>query len=158
MFFLGAGDEPVNAYDPQSIGEYTSEFNMQQEDWMLKQHIIWDSIKSDVFHFRLGKWKFQIPSGVYLFTGCPSGSMDWIISDEIIGREIEIFIMPPSFTSWSLEIPVLESVQHNAKFFAPSTKNPTAMMDNSVYRCIVTSVNDQYHKMKNKYYNTLFVV
>lgn len=158
MFFLGAGDEPVNAYDPQSIGDYTIEFNMQQEDWMLKQHIIWDSIKSDVFHFRLGKWKFQIPSGVYLFTGCPSGSMDWIISDEIIGREIEIFIMPPSFTSWSLEIPVLESVQHDVKFFAPSTKNPTAMMDNAALRCVVTSVNDQYHKMKNKDYNTMFVV
>ena len=158
MKFLTTNDRSIDANDPSSIGEYVYEYDVEKEDWMLRQRVLWDKIISDVYTFRLGSYRFKIPSGIYIYTGDYGGCMDWIISDEIIGRDLEVYIMPTSLTSWNLEKPVLESVTTDATFFMPSVKTPLAYVDQSGTKTIFASVNDQYHAMKNNSFSTMFVI
>lgn len=157
MYLLGAEDKPVDILNHDNIGKKIFEFCPQKEDYFLNFYFNWEKIKSEVFVFKAGRITFQIPSGFFLFIGSPCGMNDWIMVDEIIDRDIEVFVMPTSLGSWTLQkfqlIDVLE-----LEYIYPQTKNPIPLLDQSGRLCVISSPADQYHKFKNKDDGTLFVL
>lgn len=157
MKLLGFNDSAIDITNPDNLGQKFFEFCPVSDDYFLNFHFNWDVVTSTVYVFTSGRFTFQIPSGFYIFIGCPTGLNDWILIDEIIDRDIEVFVMPTSLGSWSLQEFQLKDIM-TIEYVYPSTKNPVPMLDETGKVCVIASPVDQYHKFKNKDDNCLFVM
>lgn len=151
------GEEPINAMDPEVVGKHVFEFDMDRQDWMLRARAIWDEVAATAYTFKIGKHRFVLPAGVYVYTGCVGGSTDWVLTDEIIGRPIETFVLDTDIHGWTLKRPILESLQEGVKFYLPSIRTPMVAVDTTGTKTIIVSHNDHFHRFKDEDFNVLFM-
>lgn len=158
MNFLGSDDKPISAYTEDLMAERIFTFSVQQEDYFLNFFMNFEKITTEIYVFSLGKYSFHIPSGVFVYAGDAGGSIDWILSDELVGRRnVDIFVMPVTFQAWQLETPALTNT-FTTDYFYPSTKDAVPIVSECGNRTILISSTDLYHKWKNKDYSAAFVV
>lgn len=158
MNYLGGDDQPIKAYTDEVFNEKIFTFSIKEEDYFLNFFMQWDRVTTEIYVFDMGKHTFHIPSGFYVFTGCPSGNVDWILVDELIGRKsIDVFLMPPTFKSWQLESPVLTN-SFTGEFNQPVTNDVIPLVSEDGKRTLLVSAKDIYHKWKDKDYSAPFVV
>lgn len=157
MKLLGLGDVGVDVLRQTCLSERFYEFCPQKEDYFLNFYINWSKVRSKVFVFKVGRIRFHIPTGFYIFVGSADGTTDWMLIDEVVDRNIEAFVTPTSIGSWSLqELELIDYV--DMTYFYPDTRNPVPLVDESERYCVIVSAADQYHKFKNKDHGTLFVM
>ena len=158
MRLVGASDK-IETYDTRSstevFGKRIFEFDVNKEDYMLRYFSTWEETIGE-FIIDVGGYRYMIPSGVYIYCGCESGSTDWVMIDEMINRDISVFQMDTDFGSWDLSEIKLHSMTKQT-IYLPSTKNPLPIADVSGTRTIVMAYHDMYHKLKDKDYGILFV-
>lgn len=158
MNFLGEDDLPVSAYTEDLMTKRIFSFSVQQEDYFLNFFMNYEKITTEIYVFSLGKYSFHIPSGVFVYSGDAGGSIDWILSDELVGRKnVDIFVMPTTFRSWQLETPVLTNT-FTTDFYYPATKDAVPIVSECGTKTILISSRDLYHQWKVKDYDVAFVV
>jgi hypothetical protein len=157
MYYLTEGDMALDAKDIDSINHHVYDFCPAKEDYFLNFFVSWNKIESDMYKFIIGSWRFEIPSGVYVFAGCEAGVGDWILSDELVGRDLDFFTLSPSCNKWSFEEHLIES-SYKGVYYYPNTKNPMPLVDESGSRMILIAQTDQYSKMKGKDFYDLFTI
>jgi hypothetical protein len=158
MNYLGENDQPVSSLTDDCFTQRIFIFSLKEEDYFLNYFMGWEKVQTQMYVVKVDKYSFKIPSGMYIYTGCPSGNTDWILVDEIVGRQsIELFLMPPSFKSWELHPMKLVDV-YNGEMNSPNTKNVIPIIDDLGERCLLVASKDIYHQWKHKDFSTPFVV
>lgn len=155
MRYLGH-EETFDAASQDVIGERIFEYNIKHDDYLFTYHVGWDIVLAE-YVFDVGGYRYTLPSGIYIFSGCPSGAHDWIRVDEIIDRDIDIFQAPIDLNSWTIEKQKLMDVT-TEKIYMPQTKNPLPVVDSSGKRCIFISYTDVYTRMKDRDFSSMFVL
>ena len=158
MLLVGASDK-TDTYDPRHseevFGKRIFEFDVSKDDYILKYISNWEETVGE-YIIEVGGLRYTIPSGVYIYCGCESGSTDWVLIDEMINRDISVFQMDIDFGSWELSRLELRGMTEQS-LFLPSTKNPIPIADITGKKTIVMAYHDMYHKFKDKEFGVLFV-
>lgn len=160
MKLIGMSDLGTEILDPRlesTVGRRVFDYSIKDEDYLLRHHISWEKVASD-YCISVNGYKFHIPSGMYIFCGCVSGNTDWIMIDELINREVEVFLLSLDFDSWALHQPEFQAFEMNEVVYLPSTKSPLPVADMTGSRAIIISSTDVYHKMKDKDFSAMFVI
>lgn len=156
MNFLNGKMEPVSSKCDSCIESRVFDFSIEEEDYFLNYHATWDLIEGDSFTVEIGGGIFNIPSGLYLLCVCEDGNSDWIMIDEIIGRDIGIFTMPISMRSFSPKRMRVRDFHVDRSYF-PLSRTPVPLTDGEGTVVILASTIDQHSKMKGKEFD-IFVV
>lgn len=156
MFYMRELTPPLLSTRVDTMDQRLYEFDPKKEDYMLKQFVVWDHVDVDFFTLVTDNGvEFYLPSGYYVFAGSESGDVDWILTDELIDRDIEVFVINKEFNNWSLQNLSLTHVT-DQEFYYPDTKNPVPMTDMTGDYTVIVSSIDQYHKLKNMPSNVFF--
>lgn len=157
MFFLRETNPPLFAGEKSCMDHKIYEFDIKKEDYMLKQFVDWDYITTDVYTLVTeDNLAFYLPSGHYVYVGSEDGIVDWILSDELIDRDMEVFVIGKDFDKWKLAQLKLVSV-YGMAYYYPVSKSPIPFTDMTGEWLIVNSSVDQYHKLKNHAPNIFFM-
>jgi hypothetical protein len=160
MNYLGEYNKVVDGAKRENLDQRIFEFNLKpdKEDYFLNYFLNWDRVVGDVYTLKIGGHTFQIGAGLYVFVGCEDADGDWAIIDEIIGRDIQIFMTTPNMTSWSFEEPSLLGINSNGGYYFPSSRNPIPVVSNDGEAIIMVSVVDQYRSHKGRDHLALFIL
>jgi hypothetical protein len=157
MFYLSDKDgSPVFAGDPSCMNHRIFEFDPKKLDYFLKQFLMWDRITSDVYTMKGETAEFYIPSGFYIYVGSWDGATDWVPIEELIDRDITVFVMSQNMDDWRLETLSVVGVTEQS-FYYPVTKSPMPVSNIGGKRVFLMSSVDQYHKFKDQPPNIFFV-
>jgi hypothetical protein len=157
MFFLREVSPPLFAGDKETMDSKIYEFDVKKEDYMLKQFVDWDYITTDIYTLHTDDNRvFYVPSGHYVYVGSEDGIVDWILIDELIDRDVEVFVIHNQFKDWFLKRLYLDNV-YATSYYYPVTKNPVPFTDMKGEWMIINSSIDQYHKLKNTRPNIFFM-
>lgn len=158
MNYLTADDKPISAYTEDLMHHSIFTFSVQQEDYFLNFFMNYERVSTEIYVFAIGKYTFHIPSGMFVYAGDAGGSIDWVLSDELVGRKsVDLFVMPPSFKAWQLETPSLTST-FTGEYYIPVTKDAIPIVSECGRKTILASARDLYHQWKTKEYDAAFVV
>lgn len=136
---------------PETKQKKIYEFSIDKSDYFMNFRMVWKKIEGDFYTFRLGKDFINIPAGFHVMVGDEEGSIDWILVDELVGRDIDILTLSQNFGTWGLEKPSIVTVSKKTVFW-PTTKNIVplcfncARVSNSV---IILSDKDRWQSMKD---------
>jgi hypothetical protein len=155
MFYIRETNEVESAFNEDCVNHKYFEYKPDKDDYLLTYNVSWDEMLTDIYQFRVGMKNLFIPSGIYLFCGDEFGTSDWILSDEIIGRDIPIFTSNIDMTGWKSVIPKLVNTFPET-FYYPLSKNPIPVADQTGTITIVTSRVDQYHKLSDRDFGSFF--
>lgn len=148
MFYLREQHPPLWAGDKAVMDQQFYEFDVKKEDYFLKQFISWDRISTDIYTMQTDRGQeFYVPAGFYVFVGSEDGSVDWVLSDELVDRDIETFVISAEFNRWELKVMRVTAITPHF-FYYPFTKNPVPITNMNANEVIIISSVDQYHKLK----------
>lgn len=147
MSFISGGNEPLDAFDPESINHQFFELKLSEMDYFLNFRINWDVISTPLFEMAIGGSLFYIPSDFHVMIADVYGNVDWIPVNEMIDREVEVAVFDPSFETWRLDHPRLTNKVTDKEFHWPMTKNVVPILSSN--NVILLSQKDHYHKTKH---------
>lgn len=149
MQYLRETGETLDAFNKECMDERLFIFSLDDDDYMLKYFVMWDTVFTDIYRFSVGNTTIDIPSGFFVMCADEEGSFDWVLSDELIGRDVSIMTLTENMR---LKVPEIPSITHSytEHVYFPSTPNPVMVgsKDKSVFTLV--SKIDLYHKTKNK--------
>lgn len=159
MRLVGYGKEGPGTFDARQEAEVASkrifEFDLGSKDYILRFYMMWEKVLGQYIIEVKGK-RYIIPSGMYIYCGDINGSVDWILVDEVINRDIMAFQMNTDFGAYGIE-PIGLHATCEIPVFLPDTKNPIPIADMSGQSCIIISRHDMYHKTSEFEYDALFI-
>lgn len=140
-------------YSRHELGEddtYFWSFDLDKEDFFLKQSDIWYNMQSSGYKVRVLGSEIIIPSNFYIIIGDIEGGLDCITPDEITGRQFEAFTFRSNLDAgaWSLEPIEICGYVDDHKFAFPVVNNPVPVLANPSH-CLLVSGTDVYNKLKN---------
>ena len=158
MRFLTETDKSPSIFDDTSMESRVFVFCPSREDYFLTYNASWRTEKNaTVYRFSLGNRYFTIPSCVYVCVACQSGSIDWMLTDDLIGKNMSLLTMSRELKNWKFE-ELWFSGKENKTYHIPITKNPYPVVDDTRGDLVIlVSSVDQYHKFKNFEYSVFFV-
>lgn len=156
MNFIDGNMKAVCAKSDDTIEKKIFDFSLEEEDYFLNYHTTWDHIEGDFYDLELDGRIFSIPSGIYILCTCDEGNTDWIMVDELIGRDIDILVLTKSLRSWIPSKPKVRNFYRSANFY-PMSRTPVPIINSTEERIIIVSSIDQHSKMKDKYFNIFLV-
>lgn len=150
LYLSPEGFSPLQGVERVSIYERIFEFDPGARDYVYKRFLLWDKITSDVFTLKtnITNTTIYVPSGFYVFVGSDEGASDWIMVDELIGRDIEVFCISSDFNDFVLETVSLTSVVETT-FYYPMTKNPIPVTDLYNKKVFLCCSSDPYLRLKS---------
>lgn len=154
MFYLNETDEGIDWFSPSCPNNNILEYSTDKEDYFLNYRMIWKEVEADFYEMAMGPDVFYIPSGFFVLIGDVFGELDWIMSDELIGRDLDCVILTPELTAWSLHQPILRDMIPNTMYW-PNTKNIVPVRSGK--SVILLADKDFYHKTKNDLVSALIV-
>lgn len=157
MFLINEENQPIDARQEDVMTKRFIEFCTIRDDYFLVTNLLWDVITTELYTFDIGGKKFEIPAGMYLLCGCASGSQDWIQTEAIIGRPIDVVVMCDQYKRWNLVTPEFVSSRVGTVYY-PSTKQPVPLIDPTGKSILISSPIDLHQKMKDKPFDVFFIV
>jgi hypothetical protein len=159
MNFIDEDMNPVSSKTAGCVDTQIFEFSIEDEDYMLRYQYTWDVIEGDFFNVRIGELSFDIPAGTYILCSCPDGNIDWIMIDELIGRDIQVLTISKNLRTWTLNDIALRDYRKDGKCYFPMSKDkaPIPVTSNDCGGIILVSSIDQHNKMKDKTFEIFFV-
>lgn len=158
MKFLGEGDKIVDCSKQENLDQRVFEFCTKKEDYFLNYFSLWERTIGDVYQVRIGNHAFDIGAGLYVFIGCEDADGDWAIIDEIIGRDLQVFMMNTGVSEWDFKTPRLNQLYENVEYYFPQTRNPMPIVSNDGEKIIMVSVVDQYRSTNNRDHLAMFLI
>lgn len=126
------------------ISGWLTEFSLEKEDYFLNYRLSWKRISGTFYHFRVGDAVVSIPTGFYVLVTEPFGDLDWVQSDELITRELDLFVSNPELNAWT-PVPARFFRQTEETIVWPSSKNIIPMVTGDI--TVLLSEKDMYNKM-----------
>lgn len=156
MYYIGMMDVQIDAKQSECTAQQIYEFFLSKDDYHLSPNCFWNECTGPLYTFKIGKESFEVPSGVYVCVGCETGSIDWMLSDELIGRGMTSIQMDTGFKLSGFREIALVGMRHGT-MFVPNTKNPFPVASEEGNCVIIVAMVDQYHKFKHQDYGVFFV-
>lgn len=150
MYYCKEGVAPSPATDIDSTAAHIYEFSVQKEDYFYNLRMSWENITSPAYELRFGNSVIVVPSGLYVVLCDESGVIDWVLVDEVIGRDMSIMLLSPNMKSWSIQTPVLVEYHEEYEYYLPKTENALPITNQNNDGVIVVSRADQYSLTKDK--------
>ena len=137
--------------ESESIRRAFYQFNLTKDDYFLERSMLWDEIRSSVYEFKTDTNELiYIPSGMYVMIGDIYGEVDWIIVEELIGRDLDVLIIKKDFSSWGLNKLTLTNESEQC-YYWPMTKNAIPITTKSEpSNMVLISRSDQYKLTQDK--------
>jgi hypothetical protein len=146
--FLTVDGKGARLDDLAAVASEIFEFKTDVVDFLLARTFSWQEITSMVYFFKLGNEVFQIPSGMYIVLTDEFGSIDCMMVDEIIGRDVEILCMNAELNNIdNASAEVLDA--KNKKHFWPNSNNIIPVTSESGKRVVLLSRVDQFKAVKD---------
>lgn len=123
---------------------WVTEFSLEKEDYFLNYRLSWKHVSGTFNHFKVGDAVISIPSGFFVLVTEPFGDLDWVQSDELVGRSLDLFVANKDMTAWS-PTPAKFFKQTKEQVAWPSSKNIIPMMSGDLV--VLLSEKDLYNKM-----------
>lgn len=152
MHYLNETAAGLDWFSPKCTNNHIFEYSLDRQDYFLNYRMIWREVDADFYEMVIGNQTFFLPSGFYVMIGDVFGELDWIMIDEMIGRDLECVILSPGLETWSLHTPKLKNVSEKRMFW-PKTTNIIPVRSGD--RVLMISDKDFYHKTKDLIINSL---
>tara|TARA_Y100000593_G_scaffold94592_1_gene194484 strand:+ start:3077 stop:3550 length:474 start_codon:yes stop_codon:yes gene_type:complete len=157
MYFLNEEMKAVSSKTVSCVDSQIFEFSIEDEDYMLGFQPTWDVIQGDFYSIRVGKINMDIPAGTYILCSCHDGNIDWIMIDELIGRDIMVLCISNSLRSWNLHPVELRDFHRNGECYFPMVRSPFPVTSEDCAGIVLVSSIDQHSKMKDKTFEVFFI-
>lgn len=149
--FIDENESPIPCTSKNVLRTYFFEYNLSESDYYLYRKLQWDIVTTTMYQFKMSDGvTIGIPSNYYVMVGDVYGEVDWVLVDEIIGRDIELLIIKKGFNGWTLDNIEPVGMTEKYKFYWPLTKNPVPIMTDSGDRSVIVSTYDQYKMTRDK--------
>lgn len=144
------GQNELEAFDARDV-ECTErrqfQFVPRECDYFLNYETMWATYLTD-FLFKVGNYKISLPSSVYIYCAADSESSDWVLTDELIGRDFTVLLLDLEFKKFTIE--TIELIDTDERLVhMPATKNIIPVAENSGTKCILMALNDPTRSTKN---------
>lgn len=151
MKYITIGDnntiQTLDARGDECTEQRIFQFSPRECDYFLNYETVWATYLTD-FLFKIGEYRISLPSSVYVYCAADSESSDWVLTDELLGRDFTVLLMDLEFKRWSVE--TIELIDKSEKLVnMPSTKNILPIAENTGTKCILMSLVDPTRMTKN---------
>jgi len=147
--FIGSEKKLYSFEDKNSLCMHIFEFKPDKMDFFLTRTFAWEEITSMVYLFKMGNDFFSIPSGLYVLLCDDYGTVDCIMIDELIGRDIGILVFDSGLSSPDSNMIELVDAK-SKKYYWPNSNNMIPITSNSGKKVILLSRIDQWKSTKDK--------
>lgn len=144
MNYIGENNKKVDAFDEGSVEERILEFSTEKLDHFLRHQIVWNEITGDIYQLQVGNGTFNIPSGHHVMVGDDVGTVDWIMVDELLTRELDVMTLDMELRNWGSVTPQATDY-YTGSVFWPNTKHIIPLQ--SEHSVILVSEKDQYNQV-----------
>lgn len=139
---------------PECVGSKYLEFKPEKNDYFLISTVAWDRVTTSIYQIDFGGALFYIPSGMFILISDETGETDWLMVDEIIGRDITVPIISNNLKRHRVYSPKLSGV-FTGQYYWPMTKG-IIPVTNEMYT-IILSNRCQYLKTKHMHIEDFLV-
>lgn len=143
MNYITDTDKILNWSDRDCLSSWVMEFSHEKNDYFLNYRMMWNEVVGDIFTFNIGGELVDLPAGFHVMIGDVYGEVDWISSDEMVNRNVDIVIITKTLDNWSLKPAKFVSVKSGSVLW-PKTKNIIPMI--STKNVLIVSDKDIYTK------------
>lgn len=143
MYLASENLEKIPFSDQRCCTQFFYEFNMEKLDYFYVYKPVWHSFSTMNYQFLVDGVEICIPSGMYVLISDEYGDIDWIVVDEIIGRNIEFLVLNGKMTEWQNIKPVLQNCE-DIPVHVPSSKHVLPLTDKNSSRIILICRSDQF--------------
>lgn len=148
-FFLAQDHNKAAKLDStECIAKEMFEFKSDHMDFFLMRTFSWEEVVSMLYFVRIGNALFQIPSGLYIVLCDDYGTVDCMIFDEVIGRDVELLVLDRELSSPDNErVTIIDAKMK--KHFWPNSNNIIPILSECKRKVILLSRTDQWKHTKN---------
>lgn len=146
-YFLGIGDEFNKLDNISCVAKEMFEFKTDSMDFFLLRTFAWEEIVSMLYCMRIGNAVFQIPSGLYIVLADEYGTVDSMLVDELIGRDVDVLVLDKGLSAPDNE-PAHVVDASMKKHFWPNSNNIIPVLSECKRRVILLSRTDQWKTTK----------
>ncbi|WGH49648.1 hypothetical protein [Alishewanella phage vB_AspM_Slickus01] len=125
------------------------EFKPDKMDFFLTRTFDWDEVTSMVYLFSIDTEVFHIPSGLYIMLCDEYGTVDCIMVDELIGRNMDVLVMNKDLQSPDCRSLTLIDAK-SRKHYWPNSNNIIPLTSVSGKTVVLLSRIDQWKKTNDK--------
>lgn len=108
--------------DDGCLSSWITEFSHEKNDYFLNYRMMWNEMSGDIYRYEIGNLVVDIPSDMYIMIGDVYGNLDWVTSEEMINRSVDLVVINKDFKQWSLKQPKFVEVM-SMELYWPRTKN-----------------------------------
>lgn len=130
-----------------SVASDMLEFKPNELDFFLLRSFSWDDIYAMVYFLKIGNAVFQVPSGLYILLADEYGTVDCMVVDEIIGRDVDILILDKDITTHTNEPAVVLDAKMKRHFW-PNSNNIIPIVSECKKAVLLLSRTDQWKTTK----------
>jgi hypothetical protein len=146
-YFLGTEDNHNRLDDISCVAKEMFEFKTDQSDFFLLRTFSWEEVYSMIYFLKIGNAMFQIPSGLYIVLADEYGTVDSMLVDEIIGRDVDALSFDKNLSTPDNDsITVIDA--RMKKHFWPNTNNIIPILSECKKRVVLLSRTDQWKTTK----------
>lgn len=146
MHYITDTDIMLNWGERGCLNSWITEYSHEKNDYFLNYRIMWNEISGEVYRYKIGSVEIDIPADIYVMIGDVYGSLDWVSSEEMINRSVDLVVLDPEFKTWTLKTPEFIGVVDKTVYW-PRTKNIIPLVaDNNV---LILSEKDVYSKTQD---------
>lgn len=155
MKYITENDDLIAWDEPNFSHNWILEYSIEKEDYFLNWWMVWQEMSGDFYKVEIAGNIVSIPSGLYVLIGDMDGTLDWIVIDEAIGRDVELVTLNNALTRWNLNpMKVIGGEEKSVNY--PKTRNilPMSIGGDSL---IFVSDKDRSQVMKREIINSLLI-
>lgn len=145
MNYMTDTDKVIDWRGDECLGSWILEYSHEKNDYFLNYRMLWNEIDSEIHVYKIGNSIIEIPSDFHIMIGDIYGELDWISSDELINRSVDVVILDREQKNWTLKKASFVAVKQGTVYW-PKTKNIIPM--NIDEKILIMSDKDVYNRTK----------